>query len=104
MRTPPFLLFGCPVLILVIASAYLLTFRDLHRTPFHAALIAASMVEVPSGHMREILAQLNLTDFQRRQIEQIRQTVNDRGQRRQAIFNVLTADQRVKFKQLRSQQ
>jgi Spy/CpxP family protein refolding chaperone len=104
MRSPPFLLFGCPVLILVIAVAYLLTFRELHRTPFHAALIAASTVAVPSGHMREILAQLNLTDSQRRQIEQIRQTVSDRDQRRQAIFNVLTADQRVKFQQLRDQQ
>jgi Spy/CpxP family protein refolding chaperone len=101
MRTPPFLLFGCPILILIIAAAYFLTFRGLRRTPFHAALIAATGT-VPSGHMREILDQLNLTDAQRQRIGQIRQTVSGRTQRRQAIFNVLTAGQRVKFQQLRA--
>jgi Spy/CpxP family protein refolding chaperone len=100
MKTPPFLLIGCPVIVLAGAVIYFATFPELHRTPFHAALVEA---ETPgTGHRRVILAQLGLTPAQEQQIAQIRQTVSDRTQRHQAIFNVLTPAQRTKFLALRA--
>lgn len=104
MKTPPFLLIGCPLLVLLGAIIYLATFRELHRTPFHAALIEAETVPPPSGHLRAILAQLNLTDAQRQQIDQLRHSTSDRTQRRQQIFNLLTPEQRAKWQALHAQQ
>jgi Spy/CpxP family protein refolding chaperone len=101
MKTPPFLLIGCPVIVLVGAVLNFVTFPELHRTPFHAALVEA---ETPAtGHMHAILAQLDLTDAQNQQIDQIRQTISDRDKRHQAIFNLLTPAQRAKFQELRAQ-
>lgn len=54
-------------------------------------------------HMRQMFAQLGLTDAQKQQIQQIRQTVTDRQQRREQIMSVLTPDQRAKLEQLRAE-
>jgi len=54
-------------------------------------------------HMQQMFAQLDLTDAQKQQLNQIRQTVTDRKQRREQIMNVLTPDQRAKFEQLRAE-
>ena len=63
-----------------------------------------SRQETPgTGHLHAILAQLDLTEAQEQQIDQIRQTVSDREQRHQAILNVLTSAQRAKFLELRAQ-
>jgi Spy/CpxP family protein refolding chaperone len=51
--------------------------------------------------MQQILSQLNLTDAQKQQIDQIRQTVTDRRERHEEIMKVLTPDQQAKFEQLR---
>jgi Spy/CpxP family protein refolding chaperone len=102
MKTPPFLLIGCPVIVLIGAIIYFATFRELHQTPFHAALIEAE-TPAASSPLHEILVQLDLTDAQQRQIDQIRQTTSDRTQRRQAIFNILTPGQRARFQELRAQ-
>lgn len=48
-------------------------------------------------------AELGLTDAQKQQIEQIRQTVTDRTQRRAAIMAILTPEQQAKMEQMRSQ-
>ena len=57
--------------------------------------------------MKEMLAQLDLTDTQKGQIKQIRATVTDRKERRQQIMAVLTQDQKAKliqmFQQYRSE-
>jgi Spy/CpxP family protein refolding chaperone len=102
MKTPPFLLIGCPVLVVIGAIIYFVTFRELHRTSFHAALVEAEMPA--GGHMREILSHLDLTNTQQQQVEQIRKTVSDRPQRRHAIYNILTPEQRAKWQQLRAEQ
>jgi Spy/CpxP family protein refolding chaperone len=105
MKTPPFLLIGCPMLVVIGAIVYFVTFRELHRTPFHAALLQAETpAPAPGGHLREILTHLDLTAAQQQQVDQIRKTVSDRGLRRQAIFNILTPEQRAKWRQLRAQQ
>jgi len=49
--------------------------------------------------IKEAFAQLNLTDEQKQQIKQIRQTVSDKTQRRQQIMAVLTLDQKQKLRQ-----
>src|SRR5580658_4523065 len=49
--------------------------------------------------IKEVFAQLNLTDEQKQQIKQIRQTVTDKTQRRQQIMAVLTPDQKQKLRQ-----
>jgi Spy/CpxP family protein refolding chaperone len=49
---------------------------------------------------KEAMAQLNLTDVQKQQIEQIRSTVTDRKERRQQIMGVLTPDQKTKLWQM----
>jgi Spy/CpxP family protein refolding chaperone len=48
-------------------------------------------------------AQLNLTEAQKEQIEKIRASTTDRKERRHAIIDVLTPDQRAKFKELREE-
>jgi Spy/CpxP family protein refolding chaperone len=53
--------------------------------------------------MQRMFDQLGLTDAQKQQIAQIRQTVTDRQQRREAIRNVLTPEQQAKWEQLRAQ-
>lgn len=104
MKTPPFLLIGCPVLVVIGAVIYFATFRELHRTPFHAALINAETPVPAGGHIRQILAQLDLTDTQHQQIDQIRSNVADRTRRRQQIFNILTPGQRAKWQALRAEE
>jgi Spy/CpxP family protein refolding chaperone len=107
MKTPPFLLIGCPVIIVVAALVYALTYPSLRKTPFHAALIEAQMPLVDGDketHAHRIdreLAQLGLSDAQAQQIAQIRQTITDRPQRHEAIMKVLTPDQQTKWQQLR---
>jgi Spy/CpxP family protein refolding chaperone len=103
MKTPPFLLIGCPLIALVGATVYFATFRALHQTPFHAALLEAEMPG-PGAQFQEILVQLHLTDQQWEQVGQIRQTISDRDQRHQAIFHLLTPAQRAQFQQLRAEQ
>jgi Spy/CpxP family protein refolding chaperone len=56
-----------------------------------------------NGHMQRFFDQLGLSDAQKQQIAQIRQTVTDRQQRRDAIRAVLTPDQQAKFDQMRAQ-
>jgi hypothetical protein len=53
--------------------------------------------------MQRFYDQLGLTQSQKDQIAQIRQTVTDRQQRRDAIRNVLTPDQQTKWDQMRAQ-
>jgi len=53
--------------------------------------------------MQQMMAQLGLTPEQQQQIQQIRATITDRQQRRDAIMQVLTPDQQAKFQQLRAQ-
>lgn len=55
------------------------------------------------ARMQQIYDQLGLTDAQKQQIAQIRQTVTDRQQRREAIRNVMTPEQQTQFDQLRAQ-
>jgi Spy/CpxP family protein refolding chaperone len=50
-----------------------------------------------------LLRQLDLTEAQRQQIKQIRQSTTDRKERRQAILQVLTPEQRAKLSVLRAQ-
>jgi Spy/CpxP family protein refolding chaperone len=50
--------------------------------------------------MKAIFAQLNLTDDQKQQIREIRQTVTDPAQRHQEVMAVLTPDQKEKLKEL----
>ena len=118
MKTPPFLLIGCPVIIVVAAVTYAFTYPAFRHTPFHAALVDARRAAVDVGdtstngassgeraqRMQKALAQLDLSETQKQQIDQIRQTVTDHKQRRDAIMNVLTPDQRTKLKQIREAQ
>jgi len=53
--------------------------------------------------MQQIFAQLGLSADQQKQIDQIRATITDHKQRREAIMQVLTPDQQAKFQQLRAQ-
>lgn len=53
--------------------------------------------------MQRMFDQLGLTDAQKQQIAQIRQTITDRQQRRDAIRNVLTPEQQTQWDQLRAQ-
>jgi len=54
-------------------------------------------------NLREILAQLNLTDEQKQQIKQIFQTAPAGPQRRQQLIAVLTPPQKEKLRQLLQQ-
>ncbi len=112
MPTPRLLLIGVPLFIVLTAAFYFVLHPELMRAP-RVKVAAAAPVPVtnvptenngPGGHMRAIFAQLGLTDAQKMQIAQIRQTTTDRQQRRAAIMNVLTPDQRTKFQQLRAAQ
>jgi Spy/CpxP family protein refolding chaperone len=47
--------------------------------------------------LKAALAQLDLSDSQKQQIQQIRSTVTDRKERRQQIMAVLTPDQKAKL-------
>jgi Spy/CpxP family protein refolding chaperone len=113
VKTPPFLLIGCPVIIVVACIVYGLTYPSLHRTAFHAALIDAekpaaetdSDSEEPTARQLRIqraFAELGLTDSQKQQIAQIRQTILDRQQRHEAIMNVLSPEQRAKWLEIRN--
>jgi Spy/CpxP family protein refolding chaperone len=114
MKTPPFLLIGCPVIILAMCIVYALTYPALHRTMFHTALIAAEQPasatpdEDPTAaynrarQIRWAFAQLGLTDAQKQQITQIRRTVADRQQRHEAIMQVLTPGQRAEWEKIQS--
>ena len=53
--------------------------------------------------MQQMIAQLGLTPDQQQQIQQIRATITDRQERREAIMKVLTPDQQVKYQQMRGQ-
>ncbi len=53
--------------------------------------------------MQQIFAQLGLSADQQKQIDQIRASITDHKQRREAIMQVLTPDQQAKFQQLRAQ-
>ncbi len=53
--------------------------------------------------MQQMFAQLGLTDAQKQQIKQIRQSTTDRQQRREAIMKILTPEQQAKFQELRQQ-
>ena len=50
--------------------------------------------------LKEVLAQLDLTDAQKTQIQQIRSTVPAGHERRQEILAVLTPDQKTKLREL----
>lgn len=117
MKTPPFLLIGCPVIIFIAAVVYALTYPELRQTAIRAALVDAerpastaddyadwNSPETPRQRMRRAFALLGLTDAQQQQIEQIRQTVSDRIQRRAAIIKVLSPEQRSEWEQMRSTQ
>jgi Spy/CpxP family protein refolding chaperone len=52
--------------------------------------------------MQQMAAALGLTDAQKAQMEQIRQTVTDRAQRRAAIMAILTPEQQAKMQQMRA--
>lgn len=102
MKTPPFLLYGCPTIILIIIGLYLATYRELERLPFHAALVAQERAGF--GEVHAVLIQLDLTDAQWGQIQRLRETVSDRKQRLQAILHILTPAQRTRFDALRAAQ
>lgn len=111
MKTPQFLLFGVPILVVILAVSYVLTRPHLQRHAGPAKVDEAATStnqpavgdsSTPGGRMRFILGQLNLTDAQKMQIAQIRQNTTDHQQRRAAIMNVLTPEQRAKFQQLRT--
>ncbi len=53
--------------------------------------------------MQRMFDQLGLTDDQKQQIAQIRQTVTDRQERRDAIQKVLTPEQQAKWQEMRKQ-
>jgi Spy/CpxP family protein refolding chaperone len=50
--------------------------------------------------LKQVLAQLDLTNAQKDQIKQIRASVTDHKERRQQILAILTPDQRTKLRQL----
>jgi len=112
VKTPPFLLIGCPVIIVVACVVYGLTYPSLHRTVFHAALVdaekpwaeTASDSDEPTRRQRRIqeaFKELGLSGAQQQQIAEIRKTILDRHQRHDAIMNVLTPDQRAKWEEIR---
>jgi Spy/CpxP family protein refolding chaperone len=117
MKTPPFLLIGCPVIIVVAGLTYALTYPSLHRTAFHAALIDAERPSYVTDEadpnapvaglasraerIQWAFTQLGLTDVQKEQIEKIRETVPDHQQRRAAIMSLLTPEQRARWQQIR---
>jgi Spy/CpxP family protein refolding chaperone len=51
-------------------------------------------------HLKDAMAQLDLTDTQKQQIKQIRATVTDKTQRRQQVMAVLTPEQKQKLIQI----
>ena len=55
------------------------------------------------GGGQRLFSQLGLSADQQKQIQQIRSTITDRQQRRDAIMKVLTPDQQAKLQQLRAQ-
>jgi Spy/CpxP family protein refolding chaperone len=116
MKTPPFLLIGVPVIVVIATFLYFIEHPRLRRIGENApppAPSASARATDSSGndadnpsigaHLRGLLSQLDLTDAQRLQIAQIRQTMTDRQQRHEAILNILTPDQRTRFEQLRAQ-
>jgi Spy/CpxP family protein refolding chaperone len=116
LKTPPFLLIGCPVIIVIAVIFYATTYSGFHQSALHAGLLDA---ETPSAEsksdssaeqanilfrqrrMERAFAELGLTDVQREQIAVIRKTVTDRGQRHDAIMAVLTPEQRAKWQRIR---
>jgi Spy/CpxP family protein refolding chaperone len=120
VKTPPFLLIGCPVIIVIACVIYALTYPALHQTAFHAALVDAespALVDTTAANgsseaaadanyrrhqMQRAFSELGLTDEQKKQIAQIRKTLTDRTERRAAIMNVLTPEQRAKWQQIRN--
>jgi Spy/CpxP family protein refolding chaperone len=116
LKTPPFLLIGCPVIIIIAVIFYATTYSGFHQSALHAGLLDAEMsaaesepgsVSVPvdilfrQQRMQRAFAELGLSEAQKQQIAVIRKTVTDRGQRHDAIMSVLTPEQRAKWQQIR---
>jgi Spy/CpxP family protein refolding chaperone len=47
--------------------------------------------------------ELDLTDAQKQRIAELRQSLTDRRERREAVLNVLTPEQRTRLKELRGE-
>ena len=111
MRTPPFLLFGVPVLVAIGAVGSFLTPSAMGEPSDSSTAATDSSGTSPDPetghkhgkHHHHLLSQLNLTDAQKEQIAQIRQTVTDKKERHHAIMKVLTSEQRAQLKELRKQ-
>jgi Spy/CpxP family protein refolding chaperone len=113
MRTPPFLLIGVPCVVAVLAVGYFATHPGVRQTTVPAdppAGASTTSADVPTPDSRKVGAgkhhlmdQLDLTDAQKQQIAQLRQTITDHKERHQAILKVLTPEQRTKLKELRAE-
>ncbi len=70
-------------------------------------MLASSSDAVPNAEaagasQHHLVDQLDLTDAQKQEIAQVRQTVADHKARHQAILKILTPEQRTRLKELRA--
>ena len=84
MGTPPFLRIGVPILVLITAAAYV------GRHPW---------VLRPDDRF----AELDLTDAQKQEIAQLRQSQPDRRARQEEMLKVLTPEQRTRLRELNAE-